>query len=337
MRSRFPVWLMALLLPALLGQAPLPRAQTAAPNATPAASPERPSPSPAPSPAAADIRRLILKDGSYQVVAKFEVQGGRVRYLSAERNEWEEVPYSLVDWAATAQYAREKYQPAVSPEVLNLEAETETERRQEDARSPLVAPGLRLPETGGVFLLDVYKQEAQLNELAQAGGEVKRNLGGNILRATVNPLAGQREPIELPGVHARIQAHVANPFFYIKVEPPQDAKGHPIPHVDAKGWFRIIRLEPVPKKGVRAAGDVKIPIYGKVSQQEKFVPSKCEFLPGQTGPDAWLKLTAAEPLETGEYAVVEMLEDNQMNLYVWDFGVNRDAPPNAGAWFSGKP
>src|ERR1700722_17616725 len=99
-------------------------------------------------------RRLILKDGSYQLVTKYEVKGDRVRYYSAEREDWEELPKSLVDWAATDKYEKDRAAGASVPEAVQLDKEIDAEREVDASKMPEIAPGWRLPEESGVFLRD---------------------------------------------------------------------------------------------------------------------------------------------------------------------------------------
>ena len=50
-------------------------------------------------------KKLVLKDGNFQLVRSYERNGQKVRYLSAERGDWEEIPAAMVDWEATAKAA----------------------------------------------------------------------------------------------------------------------------------------------------------------------------------------------------------------------------------------
>jgi hypothetical protein len=72
-------------------------------------------------------------------------------------------------------------------------------------------------------------------------------------------------------------------------------------------------------------------MYGKVSQKESWIPVATSPL------GDWVKLTPSEPLPQGEYAVVELLDKKQINLFVWDFGVNPAAPQNPSAWVPRQP
>ena len=293
---------------------------------------------PVPSTAQTQAHRLILKDGSYQSVTKYEIHGDRVRYFSAERGEWEEVPKSLIDWDATDKFEQGRQNAKLAPEAVELDKELEAERKAEQARSPQVAPGLRLPDEGGIFLLDTYENQPQLAELQQSGGDVEKNTKSNILRAAINPLAGAKQTIELPEAHARIQSHTDVPSLYINIDLNDGAPAtvqavtpEPAPLAPSNlaptnsDRFKIIRVEI--KGGKRVAGEIKIAVTGKMKTDERFLPATVTAMTG-----GWVKLTPTEPLAAGEYAVAEMLGKEGMNLYVWDFGVNPSAPANAFTW-----
>lgn len=296
---------------------------------------EKPAPAPQPCPVALSpegTHRLVLKDGNYQSFSNCEVVADRVRYLSAERYEWEEVPNALVDWEATAKYEQARQAGELPNE--RIAAEEEAERRAQEARTPEVAPGVRLPDTTGIFLLDSFQGQPELLELSQNGGEINQERGRNILRAALNPFAGAKQSIELEGARAQMQVHVSQPVLYLNVESGEaaaepdertqaEATAHAAPPLAAR--YRIARLSR--KKDSRIIGNLKVAFTGKLSQQQELVPSSAELFSGP-----WVKLTPLAPLPPGEYAVVEMLGEKEMNLYVWDFGVDPSAPRSAFVW-----
>jgi hypothetical protein len=293
-------------------------------------------------------KRLILKDGSYQSVTKYEIKGDRVRYFSAERDEWEEIPSSLIDWPATEKYAKDRAAGAAVPEAAEVEKELAAERESDQAQLPQVAPGLRLPEDSGVFLLDNFKGEPQLVEMQQSEGDINQRRKANILLGAINPVAGVKQTVELDGEHAKIQAHVTVPSIYLNVEdapeppqkpagpqadqsasPPAQAQAAQKPEQRQQAFvpfdrYRIVRVET--KGGKRIVGDIKRAVTGKVSQDQKYVKTTIDKVTG-----GWLKLTPVEELTPGEYVIVESSQEG-INLEMWDFGVNPKAPANANPW-----
>jgi len=278
-------------------------------------------------------KRLVLKDGSYQLATKWEIQRDRVHFYSAERYDWEEVPYSLVDWDATNKFNKENprgLNPNVSAEEMKqADAEEKAEREKAEAARPLVAPGLWLPDSGGVFLLDHYRGQAQLVEVVQNGGELNKQIGKNIMRGIINPIpTGSKESIELKGASARVQSHESSPAIYVDVTTSNsdEKTNQPSPELNRPDRFKIVRVQP--KKGTRVVSNVKISLLGKVSNQEDIVPATAEVVSN----GEWVKLTPERPLAPGEYALVEMLDPKTISMFVWDFGVNPNAPANATAW-----
>ena len=137
-------------------------------------------------------KRLILKDGSYQLAIKYEIKGDRVRYLSAERGEWEEVPKSMVDWEATEKFEKDRANGAPPPEAVALDKELEAERKADEAKTPLVAPGCVYPRYSSVALFDNYQGQPQLVETEQNGSDINSNKKEQY-SARCDQSAGQRE------------------------------------------------------------------------------------------------------------------------------------------------
>ena len=195
-------------------------------------------------------QRLILKDGSYQAITKYEVKGDRVRYFSADRDEWEEIPKALIDWPATDKWNHDHAAggadagtpvplngpPAASgaqngsaagaanpgdaglSEAAKLDAEAAAVRADERARRPLVAPGLHLPDEDGIFVLDNFQGIPELVRLDQSQGNVNHDPNHNVLRAAVASLHGAEEPVRIDGQAARVRLHVDDPVLYVSVD-----------------------------------------------------------------------------------------------------------------------
>lgn len=256
-------------------------------------------------------KRLILKDGSWQGITQYEVRGDRARFFSSQRGEWEELPKELVDWTATEKW--NEGQEESFKQLSQFDAEEEAESKAETANLPAVAPGLKLPLTGGVYLLDTLSGRPSLDELTQDGSELNSDL-----RSALNRRASNRQQFELKRPHAHVQAHVPLPEIFVNIAIDEKPDEQPIALTER---FRILRLES--KTDSRVLARVEVSVLGKQNQSQQFVSTHTEgFHQG------WLKIIPLGALEPGEYALVEMLGPNQFNSYVWDFGVNPNAPAN---------
>ena len=283
-------------------------------------------------------KRLVLKDGSYQMVTQYEVKGDRVRYYSAERSQWEEVPNDLVDWDATKKY--EASHPSAAQQEAQEKAEDEAEAKQraidaKDAITPEVAPNLKLPAAGGIFVLDEYGNASQLVALTQNNIQIDQHTGKNMLMRSISPVIPTTESIEIPKAHALVQVHVSRPTVYVNIDTDEDdnvtnrANGRARPSSDAY-LYEFVKLNE--KHNSRVLTDVSTNIAGIETEKRSEVRTVGELTPG----GVWIKIQPKEDLAPGEYAVVQILGPYKINPYVWDFGVNPRAPQNTAVAASGK-
>lgn len=291
--------------------------------------------------------RLILKDGTYQLVMSYRIDGNLVRYVSAERGgAEEEIPTSLVDLDATRRWEARHAAPPVNgsettqPPVLDPELLKEEADRA--ARTPEVAPDLRLATEDSVLALDTFQGTPELVPLSQSDGDLNRDTSHSLLRAAINPLSSSHQIVQLRGERAPVQLHVDIPTLYLRIGddsapptggPPLTVDTHgangQAPSTPAGGSpdsrYVIVRTDV--RTGVRVIASFRIGLLGGVQRQEDVVETTTDMLPG----NHWMKITSQQPLNFGEYALMEVISDQEVNLGVWDFGIHPVSPENRDA------
>ena len=242
--------------------------------------------------------KLYLKDGTFQLVQSYEIVGKRVRYYSIERSEWEELPVSLVDFAATKR--------AQSDEEESKEEELEEARelsgRRFDAADDTgfeVAPGIRLPQDEGVYAFDGLR----VIRMIQSSGEVvKDKKRAALLLALPGPFLKNRGYVVLPGKRSVIRILNMQPTFYVR---SSDDLGNKLQIITLKSRKEAREVERLEWRGGVATPEelrAAVPI------------ERSEVAPGI------LRISSTKALELGEYALGELVQE-QLNLELWDFGI----------------
>lgn len=267
-------------------------------------------------------KKLVLKDGSFQVIRTYEKHGDRVRYFSIERGEWEEIPDGLIDWEATkkAEAAAEKADAAaVEKAHIQTEAARMDPPMEVDA-SLSVAKGVFLPEGEGMFVLEGKTIKA----LQQAGSQVRTDKKTFLEQVLVPiPVVPSKRNVELPGARATARIMTATPEFYLR-EPPPDPD-------------RVSSVERTGRQN--ESGPEVLLIRAKVKGNKRYLEAMRSLMGQAMGEDReeismqrWevasdvYRFTLSEPLPPGEYALAEILNDG-LNLFVWDFGMDGSAAP----------
>ncbi len=252
-------------------------------------------------PAQAQIK-LYLKDGSYQLVKSYQVEGDRVRYYSVERSQWEVVPVSLVDFKATQEAAAVKKQQ--QEQVLQDAGKAAKEDYQLPANTGyLIAPGARLPEGEGVYAYD----GTRVITLIQSQGSIERDKKRMALNmALPGPILKSRSLVILPGAAAWVRMINPSPAFYAHFS---DGAGADI---------QLLRLKA--RKNDRVVEGLEARFKGTPTESRADIPlERTQVAPGIYA----LKL--AHPLAPGEYALAE-INQKKLNLDVWDFGIDSTTP-----------
>ena len=246
-------------------------------------------------------QKLCMKDGTFQIVSTYEVQGDRVRYFSVERGEWEEVPADLVDFDATKRAVEET--KAAHQKQIEEAKEIEKQRFYKPPDQGLeVAPGIRLPGDDGIFTVE-GKRLVRLP--VSAGEAVTDKKRAAMVLAVPMPVVKTRSLVLLEGPKATIRLNDPWPTFYV-----QSAEG-----LGTK--LELVRLKPGKESRMLENVDTARGKNGKSTEERTMVSLERK----QVAPNVY-SLKPLQPLEAGEYALGEVVDD-KLSLDVYDFGYEK--------------
>jgi hypothetical protein len=246
-------------------------------------------------------KKLILKDGSVQLVREYQIMDDRVRFYNTERSQWEEMPAALVDWDATRQ--SEADQKKTDAALLG------TVHKQEQARRimPLdvdasleAAPGVFVPPGEGLF---VYDGKSVLR-LAQAQANNKLDKAKVVEQVLVPiPIVPSRRNLSIPRPHAEVRVHNEQPEFYMRTADGREPNMILI-RTKVRGDSRLIENV-----------DTYLEAISRTKRSE-VIAERWQIANGV------YRFTLSQSLEPGEYVFTEIVKGEGTNLYVWDFGVD---------------
>jgi hypothetical protein len=262
-------------------------------------------------------KKLVLKDGTFQLARDYQRNGERVRYLSAERGDWEEIPAAMVDWDATAKAAAAEQadEDALAKKVHAQEQAQRIETMMDVDASLQVAPGVFLPPGEGMFLID----GRSVKPLEQVGSQVKTDKK-QFLKQVLSPIpiVPSKQNVQIPGTRASVRLTGGQAEFYLREAPPDPDRTTPIVKSSRPGESgpEVELVRATVKGNKRQLESIKS-LFGEQMEEKRNAISiqRWEIAP------TVFRFTLGEPLPPGEYALAEILPDG-MNLFVWDFGVD---------------
>ena len=246
-------------------------------------------------------KKLILKDGTFQIAREYTVIGEQVHYWSVERSAWEDIPAALVDWDATGK--AEADAAARDAELKAKIRASNLAERTKDVNIDLsleIKPGIFLPDGVGFF---AFVNNKQLFEMKQSTAESKAATSREIEKILTGlPVIPSKVTLQIPGEHAALRINSAEPEFYMR---PADGR---------EPRFRLFRAQV--KGGRRVLDSVSTYFSGKTGDNGTDIAFQA-----WTPASGVFRYTMEQRLEPGEYAFVE-LTDQGMSSYVWDFGID---------------